>query len=237
MGLKRNLSASEIIRQVLAVIEDAKNFGDMFQNIVFMGMGEPLHNYKPLMAALEILKDPHGLNISGRKITVSSVGLVPAIERFGKSGVEVNLAISLNATTDQVRREIMPITKAYPISDLLQCLKNFPLRKRKRITIEYVMLSGVNDSKEDLQRLPLLLRGIPVKINLIPYNNNAELGFKAPSKELLLAWQDRLLRSGIETTIRWSKGSDIKAACGQLATVSVKRGSAARSSIAPSIVS
>lgn len=217
MGFRRNLRASEIIQQVVGVIEDAVHFGDMFQNIVFMGMGEPLHNYKNVVTALKVLRDEVGFNFSGRKITVSSAGLVPAIEKFGRSGVDVNLAISLNATTDEVRSEVMPVNKAFPLERLLKCLREYPLKPRRRITMEYVMLAGVNDTDADLERLPRLIRGIPSKVNLIPYNENAGLGFLTPSRMTIQRWQDVLTRQGIDTTIRWSKGQDIKAACGQLA--------------------
>lgn len=228
MKLKRNLSTSEILAQVLGVVADAAEFGDMFENIVFMGMGEPLHNYDEVVRALRILKDQRGLAISGRKITISSVGLVPAIEKFGKEEIEVNLAISLNATDDETRARIMPITRKYGLDQLLATLRDFPLKRRKRITIEYVMLSGINDRAEDLKRLPGLLNGIRSKINLIPYNENAGLGFSAPPRERIIDWQKRLMSTGIETTIRWSKGQDIDAACGQLVTESKRQ--AARAS-------
>lgn len=221
MGFRRNLKTSEIIRQVNAIIEDAQNFGDMFSNIVFMGMGEPLHNYKSVVPAVKILTDQQGFRLSGRKITISSVGLVPAIERFGREGAIASIAISLNATTDEVRSKIMPINKAYPLEKLLQCLREYPLKPRRgKITIEYVMLSEINDTPQDLIRLPKLLHGIPAKINLIPYNENAGLGFKSPPRDRIIKWHETLNKNGHQCTIRWSKGSDIKAACGQLATLS-----------------
>jgi 23S rRNA (adenine2503-C2)-methyltransferase len=218
MGFQRNLSASEIIRQVLAVVEDAENFGDMFSNIVFMGMGEPLHNFKSVLSALRILTHAYAFKIGPRKITVSTVGLVPAIKKFAEAGMPASLAVSLNATTDEVRSQIMPINKAYPLEELLSTLKAVPLKKRSRITIEYVMLSGINDTGSDLTRLNKILKGVPVKINLIPYNENAGLGYKQPSLENIKNWQEKLTNSGYSTTIRWSKGRDIDAACGQLAT-------------------
>ena len=227
MGLRRNLRTSEILQQVLGVIRDAANFNDMFRNVVFMGMGEPLHNFEAVTRALRIMNHHHGLAIGPRKITVSSVGLVPAIERFGQLPGLANIAISLNATSDEVRTKIMPINKPYPIAKLMQTLRAYPLGPRKRITIEYVMLAGINDSNEDLKRLPQLLRGLACKVNLIPYNSNAGMSFEganlsAPSKEKVAAWQRELCRHGLDVTVRWSKGSDIKAACGQLATESVK---------------
>jgi 23S rRNA (adenine2503-C2)-methyltransferase len=216
MGFQGNLSAGDIIRQVLAVKEDAKLFSDDFQNIVFMGMGEPLHNFEGVTGAMKILLDPNGFGIGPRKITVSSVGLVPAIERFGQLDLGINLAVSLNATTDEVRSKIMPVNRKYPLEKLISCLKGFPLPKRKKITIEYVMLAGVNDSRADLERLPILLKGLGVKINLIPYNENAGLGFKTPSRTKVMDWNKQLNDLGLASTIRWSKGVDIDAACGQL---------------------
>lgn len=223
MGFRRNLRTSEIIRQVLGVIEDAKNYGDSFSNIVFMGMGEPLHNVDNVTRALKILTDQKGLTIPPRKITVSTVGLVPAIKKFGESGAPANLAVSLNATSDEVRSSIMPINKRFNIETLLNTLRSFPLTGRKKITIEYVMLHGVNDCIEDLKRLPRLLKGIPSKVNLIPYNENAGLGFKSPPRAHVAMWQDELNKKNIDVTIRWSKGQDIKAACGQLATSSIRK--------------
>lgn len=217
MGYKRNLSASEMVRQILVLEEDAKNFKQSFQNIVFMGMGEPLQNIGELRRALAIIGDNHGLGVSGRRVTVSTAGLVPAIDELGSLGLDVNLAVSLNATTDEVRSFLMPINKAYPLQKLLESLRRFPLKRRKRITIEYVLIAGVNDSDGDLHRLPGLLHGLRVKINLIPYNPAVRADFRAPPLERLNQWHDTLLKKGIETTIRWSKGSDIQGACGQLA--------------------
>lgn len=223
MGLKRHLRTSEILQQVIGVIDDAKNFNDMFTNVVFMGMGEPLHNFDNVTRALSVMTDSRGLAIGGRKITISSVGLVPAIDRFGALGMGVNLAVSLNATTDEIRSRIMPMNERYPLEELLQCMQRFPLKKGRRITIEYVMLQGVNDSADDLARLPKMLRKIPCKVNLIPYNANAGLGFQPPARELIHRWQKQLNDHGYCTTIRWSKGADISAACGQLATESTQR--------------
>jgi 23S rRNA (adenine2503-C2)-methyltransferase len=216
MGFMRNLKTSEIIGQVLAVAKDAKTRGESFNNIVFMGMGEPLHNLERVVRAVNILTDEHGLQFPPRKITVSTVGLVPAIKKFGIS-TNVNLAVSLNATTDDVRSRIMPVNKRFPIEQLIDTLKNYPLANKKKITIEYVMLGGLNDTKEDLQRLPSLLHGVKCKVNLIPYNENADLGYSSPKREWVHYWL-RELSSKLDVTIRWSKGIDINAACGQLAT-------------------
>lgn len=230
MGFKRHLSLGEIVGQVRAVIKDAEQFNDMFSNIVFMGMGEPLHNWKNVARACKVLTDEFGFGMGPRKITVSTSGLVPAIKKFGAENVPVNLAVSLNATTDEVRTKIMPVNKAYPIAELLAALREYPLGPRKKITIEYVMLAGINDAREDLARLPRLLSHVKCKINLIPYNENAGLGFKPPSREVIDYWFEDLNRRGVDTTVRWSKGVDIQAACGQLAS-STKQGELA--SISP----
>ncbi|MCL4149829.1 UNVERIFIED_CONTAM: hypothetical protein GTU68_015742 [Idotea baltica] len=216
MGFLANLSPSEIMKQVLGVIKDAKEFNDMFTNIVFMGMGEPLHNHKSLFKVIRILTDPSGLAIAPRKITVSTVGLVPAIKKFAEADLGVNLAISLNATNNKVRSEIMPINDNFPLEVLLDTVRNFPLKGRKRITFEYVMLKDVNDTLEDLKRLIAITRKLPVKINLIPYNENTGLGFFTPPKSRIYKWQEVLNSNDISATIRWSKGQDINAACGQL---------------------
>ena len=227
MGLKRNLKTSEILGQVLAVQDEierlratgeAQIVPEQFTNMVFMGMGEPLHNYVNVVRALRILTDELGFGFSTRKITISTSGLVPAIEKFGKEGSLANLAVSLNATTDEVRTQVIPINKRWPLEVLLGTLREFPLKARKRITFEYVMLGGVNDLDEDLERLPKLLAGIPSKLNLIPYNENAGLGFKSSPVERVRHFQRALLDKGMNATIRWSKGDDISAACGQLAT-------------------
>lgn len=229
MGLTRHLQTAEIVGQVLSVqddiaarLEQDPESTSFFQNIVFMGMGEPFHNLDNVIRAVELLNDPLGFDFSARKITVSTSGLVPAIEKFGDSNARANLAISLNATTDAVRDVLIPINKRWPLEVLLNTLREFPLRAGRRITIEYVMLKDVNDTSEDLARLPKLLRGIPSKINLIPYNDNAGLGYHAPTRENVYRWQESLLAKGMNSTVRWSKGIDIDAACGQLATESLR---------------
>ncbi len=222
MGLKRSLSTSEILRQVNGVIEDAKNFGDSFTNIVFMGMGEPLHNYDGVTRAVRNLTNSIGYGMSPRKVTVSTSGLVPQIKKLAASDVAVSLAVSLNATTDEIRTQVMPVNKRWPIKELLEAVKEFPTGPRKKVTMEYVMLGELNDTDADMKRLVSLMRGLPVKVNLIPYNDNAGLGFKSPSREWVFTWQRYLNAHGIQAFIRWSKGADIAAACGQLATDSKK---------------
>lgn len=223
MGFIANLTTGDIISQVLAIKKDCKKYGDTFLNMVFMGMGEPLHNFKGIVGAIKILTDPLGFEMAPKRITVSTVGLVPAIKKFGEADLGVNLAVSLNATTDEVRSKIMPINKNYPIDVLLSTLKKFPLSGKKRITIEYVMLAGVNDTQHDMTRLAKILKGLKCKINLIPYNDNAGLGFSTPSRNKVYLWQKQLTELHYDTMIRWSKGNDINAACGQLVTQVVKK--------------
>lgn len=230
MGLTRHLQTSEIIGQALAVRDDcvglpADSDGLVvdFSNIVFMGMGEPFHNFENVSRAVRLLNDELGFDISARKITVSTSGLVPAIEKFGRGEARANLAVSLNATTNEVRDRLIPINKKWPLEVLLKTLREYPLKPGRRITLEYVMLAGVNDEDADLQRLKKIVRGIPSKINLIPYNNNAGLGFESPAHEKVYRWQHSLLDAGLNSTIRWSKGNDIDAACGQLATESSRK--------------
>lgn len=226
LGLKRNLKAYEIVDQVIAVIRLLKNFqgdikrGTLFPfcsitNIVFMGMGEPLDNFDEVIDALWRLTSLMGF--SKRKITVSTAGIVPKILELSKEGPGVNLAISLNATTDEVRNKIMPINKRYPLKELFNVCKRFKLSPNRKITFEYVLLEGINDSQEDALRLIKLLMGIRSKVNLIPYNPiTAKVDFKKPEDIKILAFQKILVGSGIRAIIRKSKGEDIMAACGQL---------------------
>jgi 23S rRNA (adenine2503-C2)-methyltransferase len=218
MGFRRHLSTSEIVLQALAVLNDSRQYGESFSNVVFMGMGEPLHNFDNVVRAIRILTDDFAFGLGQRKVTVSTVGLVPAIKKFAQVNLGVNLAVSLNATTDEVRSQIMPINKRFQIRELLDSLKEIPLGGRKRITIEYVLLRDVNDSEADMRRLRDLMRGLPVKVNLIPYNDNAGLGYRSPSNKHVIDWCQYLNEHGVQTTIRWSKGLDIEAACGQLVT-------------------
>ena len=212
-GLKRNLEAHEIVDQALAV---KGLLNKRITNIVLMGMGEPLANYDNTIAALKILLDEKALNFSSRKITLSTAGLIPQIDKLGKEGVKVNLAISLNAATDDVRSKIMPINKKYPIKELIACCKRFPLPKRRRITFEYVMLKDINDTKEDAERLCKLLKGVPCKVNLIPFNEYEGCEFKKPDEKSVERFRGILIEHHIMSITRKSKGAEISAACGQL---------------------
>ena len=214
MGLVRNLTAGEIVDQVHRVNAD---LGDKpITNLVFMGMGEPLHNYASVMRALELLQHEDGLNISHRRITVSTSGLVPNIVRFGEES-QVKLAVSLNATTDEQRSKLMPVDRKWNIAALMDAVRKFPSRQGRRVTFEYVLLRDVNDTDEDAARLAALLRNLPVKVNLIPYNENPGLGFGDPGEARLQAFRKVLQSKGIVSMVRKNRGRDIAAACGQLA--------------------
>jgi len=215
MGLERNLSAGEIVAQVL-VARHGLGPGERITHIVYMGMGEPLANYTATVKSLRQLTDPQAFGFSPRRITVSTVGLVSGIERLAKESLKVNLAISLHATSNEIRDRIMPVNRGFAIEELLAACRRFPLPFRQRMTFEYVLLYGVNDSVEDARRLVRLLKGIRGKINLIPFNDWEGSGFARPPLPRILAFQAVLLEHGITATIRWSKGEDIGAACGQL---------------------
>lgn len=208
--LTRNLTTAEIVNQVCAVKRQ-----EPVRNIVFMGMGEPLANLKNVVGALKILTDPDGFQFSTRKVTVSTSGLVPEMAELGAS-VTVNLAVSLNATTDEVRNRIMPINRRYPLKELLAACKAFPLPSRRWITIEYVMIRGVNDSLDDAKRLVRLISNIPSKVNLIPFNEHDGCAFQTPTQDSIDKFHKFLLDKHVTVITRSSRGSDISAACGQL---------------------
>src|SRR6266545_2717001 len=216
MGLDRNLTVGEIVGQLIAA-NGLLGGDERVTHIVFMGMGEPLANYANLVAALRILTDAKlGLGYSPRRITVSTVGLVSGIDRLGREDLKINLAISLHAASDEVRGRLMPVNRSWNLDALLAAVRRYPLAPRQRVFFEYVMLGDVNDSAEEAQRLARLLRGIRAKVNLIPFNDWDDSGFRRPPLARILAFQAVLLGAGITTTVRWSKGEDIGAACGQL---------------------
>jgi len=213
--LKRNLKAEEIVGQILTVQRTLPE-ETRITNIVMMGMGEPLANLTQVVEALKRMISPIGLGFSPRRVTVSTAGMVPQILKLWEA-VPVNLSISLNATTNEVRNRIMPkVNRLYPIEELLKVCKAFPLPSRRRITFEYVLLAGLNDTLEDAARLVRLSRGIRCKINLIPFNEFPGSPYRRPSDEQVLRFQKILLDAGLTATIRKSKGRDILAACGQL---------------------
>ncbi len=214
MGFFRNLLPSEIAGQALHAIKDLPGEARP-RNLVFMGMGEPLSNFENLLKAIEILTDDLGLNFSQRRITVSTCGIAPRVVELGQM-TNVGLAISLHATTNPQRDRLMPINKVYPLEALLEACRRFRLSPRRRITFEYLLLRGINDSEGDANRLSGLLRGIPSKINLIPFNECRGLPYKEPSKGTVLRFQEVLKGLNHTVIIRKSKGRDISAACGQL---------------------
>jgi 23S rRNA (adenine2503-C2)-methyltransferase len=220
MGLMRNLKTHEIVDQVMEAGRQLgpgfhEEYGERITNLVFMGMGEPLNNLDAVCDAISILTNVFGLNISHRKITVSTSGLVPQMLELGKR-TKVNLAVSLNATTDKLRDEIMPVNKRYNLAALLAGCRAYELGPSRRITFEYVMLGGLNDNIESAERILKLLRGIPSKVNLIPFNPHPASPYKRPQLGTVLAFQKYLLDRDMTTTVRFSKGPDISAACGQL---------------------
>ena len=214
LGYGRNLTAGEIVEQVYRATKLA---GRRPTNLVFMGMGEPMHNLDNVTRALGLLQHPWGLHFSPRRITVSTVGLVPGIEALGRLAPAPNLAISLNATTDEVRDRLMPVNRKWPIAKLLDAARRFPLSHGRRVTFEYVLLAGVNDTDADAERLVRLLRGIACKVNLIPWNPFPGPAFERPSAERIRTFQERLRAAAMAVYIRTPRGDDIDAACGQLA--------------------
>jgi 23S rRNA (adenine2503-C2)-methyltransferase len=233
LGLLRNLSANEIVGQVLAA-QDELRPGERISNIVFMGMGEPLANLDAVLQAIEILCADWGCGLSARRITVSTVGLVPAMQRLVRE-TTVHLAVSLGATTDEQRDRIMPVNRRYPLAALIAMCRDLPIAQRRRITFEYVMLAGVNDALEDAGRLVRLLHGIRAKVNLIPFNGFPGAGFVSSARDQILRFQQALLRRGVHATIRESRGRDIQAACGQLALAHVPAARAVTAAASPAL--
>ena len=215
MGLVRNLTAGEIVGQV-RVLAGALDMRESAFNIVLMGMGEPLHNYDQTMKALRILADPQGFALPPRRVTLSTVGLLPALERLATEPVMPNLAISLHAPNDLVRGELVPLNKKYGVSEIIAACRRFPLQKRRRITFEYVLLAGVNDSPQDARLLAKLLARVKSKVNLIPLNAAPGIPFERPSDEAVDRFAKVLADAGLLVSVRKSRGRDIRAACGQL---------------------
>ncbi len=214
MGLSRHLSSGEIVDQVI-LGRSALPEGARISHLVYMGMGEPLHNFDAVVDSIQQICSPDGLGYSHKRVTVSTSGLVPQIEKLGRA-LPVNLAISLNAPNDEIRDEIMPINRRYNLQSLIQALRDYPLPPRRKMTMEYVLLGGVNDSPEHAVQLAKLLRGLPVRINLIPWNPFGGPQYKRPEESAVREFQSILLRKRFTVTVRVTKGLDIDAACGQL---------------------
>ena len=217
LGLIRNLTAGEIVGQVQVVRADQPGRRRPRTNVVLMGQGEPLLNYDPTLKAVRLLADPEGMNIPLLRITLSTSGIVPGIRRLAEEEIRPKLAVSLNATTDEQRAVLMPINHKYGLAELLSACRDYPLRPRERLTFEYVLLGGFNDTPEDARRLAKLMAGLKAKVNLIPWNAVPGLPYRAPADEAIEAFQQILRRAGRLAFIRRSRGQDVAAACGQLA--------------------
>jgi 23S rRNA (adenine2503-C2)-methyltransferase len=221
-GLKRHLGPEEIVGQVL-LGKGLLRPGEQLRNVVLMGMGEPLHNYAATARALRLLTHPEGIGLSSRRVTVSTSGLVPEIARLGEDfGGQIGLAISLHATDDETRSRLMPINKKYPLAALLKALRDYPLPKRRRITIEYTLVAGRNDGPDEARRLARLLRGLRVKVNLIPMNPIEASTLGPPDWGRVLGFQRVLCDEGYSCFVRRRRGDDVAAACGQLALAGAK---------------
>jgi 23S rRNA (adenine2503-C2)-methyltransferase len=216
LGLTRNLTAGEIIGQVLIALEENRAALKPQTNVVLMGQGEPLLNYEPVMSALRILLDPNGMAITPKHTTLSTSGIVPGIERLAEEKVRPKLAISLNASSNEQRDNIMPINRKYPIEKLLEACARYPLRPWEHLTFEYVLLGGFNDAPEDARRVAKLLGNLRAKVNLIPWNPG-ELPYEKPDAARIEEFRRILADKDIRVFIRYSRGQDVMAACGQLA--------------------
>jgi len=215
LGLTRNLRADEIVAQVVHMLETT-GWEDPGFNIVFMGMGEPLANYNSTVKAIRILNAEAGLNVGSRRITVSTVGLVPQIHRLAREGMQLGLALSLHATTDELRDKLVPVNRRYPLRELLRAAEYYATTTGRRITLEYILLGGVNDHKGDAERLAEIANSLPCKVNLIPYNTVPQLPWERPTDDAIQRFADWLFPRCPAVTLRWSQGGDIFAACGQL---------------------
>ena len=227
MGLVRNLTAGEIAGQV-RVLAGELGLRESKFNIVLMGMGEPLHNYDNTMKALRVLNDEHGLAISPKRMTLSTVGVLPALDRLATEPLMPNLAISLHATTEDQRDALVPVNRKYGLEDILDAARRFPARRRNRITFEYVLLSGVNDTPDDARRLVRLLGNIRCKVNLIPLNEAAGIAYQRPSDDRVDTFARMLANAGLTVSVRKSRGRDIRAACGQLIVEGTKKSTGQR---------
>ncbi len=219
---QRDLSSGEIVSQALMIQRQLDLENERLGNIVIMGTGEPFDNYDNVMKALSIINSPFGLQIGSRHISISTCGVVPGIVRFSKENLQYNLAISLHAPNDELRSSIMPINKAYPLNELFKALKEYSNLNNRRLTFEYLLLQGINDTKKHADEIKELLKGLNAYINLIPYNEVKENEFRTSSEENALRFYDMLKKNGVAVTLRQKKGDDIDAACGQLRANNLK---------------
>ena len=216
-GFFRNLTTGEIISQVLMARDVSPN--KKITNIVFMGIGEPFDNYTELLKTVRTLNSKNALGIGARKITISTCGVIPKIEALGKEGIQVELSVSLHGPTDTVRDVIMPVNKAHPVKPLIEACRSYVKKTKRAITFEYILIKGINASEKEARELVRLLKGMLCKVNLIPYNPIEEFSHVAPAYEEIVKFQQILQNGGVKTTVRFSKGQDIQAACGQLRSV------------------
>ncbi|MGA2502977.1 MAG: 23S rRNA (adenine(2503)-C(2))-methyltransferase RlmN [Anaerolineales bacterium] len=218
MGFKRHLSTGEIIAQVMYYAHLLHEQGEVVTNVVVMGMGEPFHNYDHTMAAIDRLNDPDGYNFGARRFTISTVGLIPAIQRFTAEKRQVNLAISLHAATDEMRASMLPVDKRYPIDELLECCRDYVAATGRRITFEWALINGINDTPEQAHLLATKLKGLICHVNAIPLNPTEGYSGKMTTRQRASKFKEILTNSGIPCTIRLRRGIDISAGCGQLAS-------------------
>lgn len=217
MGFKRNLTTGEIVEQVLFFGRKLSKIGEKVTNIVLMGMGEPFHNYDATLQAIDILSDPKGFGLGARRFTISTVGLVPMIKKFADENRQINLAVSLHAVNDQARSSMMPVNKKYPINEVIEACKYYFNQTHRRITFEWALIAGKNDSEEIAENLAKLLKGLICHVNVIPLNPTSQSTYQAATKDQTIKFQKVLERNGIPCTIRLRRGIDIQAGCGQLA--------------------
>lgn len=218
MGFRRNLSSGEILGQILYYMRTLRAKGESLTNVVYMGMGEPFLNYENVISSIQRLNHPDLLNFGARRVTISTVGIIPKIDKFAELSSQVNLAVSLHAPTDEVRSSIVPANKLYPIRPLLAACQRYTEKTHRRVTFEYALIDSVNDSLEQAGQLAHLLRGMLCHVNLIALNPSKEYPLSGSDKNTVLAFQEELLRYGIQTTIRLRRGIEINAGCGQLAS-------------------
>ena len=222
---KRELKVSEMLGQILVLNDLLKEEGndERITHVVVMGTGEPFDNYENVMDFIRILNHPHGLEIGARHITVSTCGIIPRIYDYAKEGMQINLAISLHAPNDEIRHKIMPISRVYPLDELMKAVKYYEKTAGRRVTFEYILLKGINDSKEDAKELARLIKGTLAYVNLIPYNEVNEMKYRRSDDKTVHEFLDTLMKNGVTATIRKEFGSDIDAACGQLRAKDEKR--------------